>query len=119
MIQSLLDLQDEVDGALCLMKRSDLVLTAKEWKTLSNARDILKPFDDITRDLSSQFYPSLSKVIPSLRILLHNLAAISLMEYDIECERLIKDLTDNISSRFDQSLRKLTSTLVTTYLDPR
>jgi hypothetical protein len=70
---------------------------------LAGAREILKPFNDITKDLSSQFYPSLSKVIP----------------YNLDLEAFIKDLTDNINIRFDQSLRKLTSTLVTTYRDPR
>ena len=33
--------------------------------------EILKPFDEITTDLSSQYYPSISKVIPSIRILDH------------------------------------------------
>jgi hypothetical protein len=79
----------------------------------------LKPFDDITKDLSSQFYPSLSKVIPSIRILQHNLAVIQQTAYNKELEKLILDLTENITTRFDLSLRKLTSTLVTTYLDPR
>jgi hypothetical protein len=36
-----------------------------------------------------------------------------------ELDKFIKDLTDNFKSRSDQSLRKLTSTLVTTYLDLR
>ncbi len=119
MIDSILDLQNEVNAALVLMKRPDLVLSEEDLKILAGARDILKPFNDITRDLSSQFYPSLSKVIPSIRILLHNLAAITLTDYNLDLEAFIKDLTDNINIRFDQSLRKLTSTLVTTYLDPR
>lgn len=119
MIDSILDLQNEVNAALVLMKRPDLVLSEEDLKILAGARDILKPFNDITRDLSSQFYPSLSKVIPSIRILLHNLAAITLTGYNLDLEAFIKDFTDNINIRFDQSLRKLTSTLVTTYLDPR
>jgi len=119
MIDSILDLQNEVNAALVLMKRPDLVLSEEDLKILAGAREILKPFNDITKDLSSQFYPSLSKVIPSIRILLHNLAAITLTGYNLDLEAFIKDLTDNINIRFDQSLRKLTSTLVTTYLDPR
>lgn len=119
MIDSILDLQNEVNAALVLMKRPDLVSSEEDLKILAGAREILKPFNDITKDLSSQFYPSLSKVIPSIRILLHNLAAITLTGYNLDLEAFIKDLTDNINIRFDQSLRKLTSTLVTTYLDPR
>ncbi len=119
MIESLLALKDEVDATLLLMHRPDLLLTEFEWTILAGVRNILKPFDDITRDLSSQFYPSLSKVIPSIRILLFNLGAMQPTPRNTELEKLIKDLTDNLTSRFDQSLRKLTSTLVTTYLDPR
>ena len=119
MIDSILDLQNEVNAALVLMKRPDLVLSEEDLKILAGAREILKPFNDITKNLSSQLYPSLSKVIPSIRILLHNLAAITLTGYNLDLEVFIKDLTDNINIRFDQSLRKLTSTLVTTYLDPR
>ena len=87
--------------------------------TLSGVRDILKPFDDVTRDLSSQYYPFFSKVIPSIRILLFNIGVMQPMLRNTELDKFIKDLTDNFKSRSDQSLRKLTSTLVTTYLDLR
>jgi hypothetical protein len=57
MIQSLLAFKEEVDATLMLMHCPDLVLSDLEWETLAVAKDILKPFDDTKKDLSSQFYP--------------------------------------------------------------
>ncbi len=60
MMQSLLTIKDAVTGALKAMDKSILLLTENEWKMLTAVAEILKPFDDITTELSSQYYPSLS-----------------------------------------------------------
>jgi hypothetical protein len=67
MIRSLIDLKDFVQDTLrsSVIDRRDLDLNEFEWEILANVVEILKPFDELTKDLSSQNYPSISKVIPS------------------------------------------------------
>ncbi len=57
------------------MDRNDILLTPDEWSILAGVNEILKPFDEVTTDLSSQFYSSLSKVIPLIKFLQPNLRA--------------------------------------------
>lgn len=68
MIRSLIDLKEFVQDALrsSVIDRRDLDLNEFEWEILANAVEILKPFHELTKDLSSQNYPSISKVIPSM-----------------------------------------------------
>ena len=121
MIQSLLTLKDAVNDALKAMDRKDLLLTDNEWSILVGVAEILKPFDEVTTDLSSQYYPSISKVIPSIRILQHNLGS---MHFDASCTILAifemkSDLLKNIFDRFNLTMENSTAHLVTTFLDPR
>jgi hypothetical protein len=67
MIRLLIDLKDFVQDTLrfSVIDRRDLDLNEFEWEILANVVEILKPFDELTKDLSSQNYQSISKVIPS------------------------------------------------------
>lgn len=121
MIKSLLTLKDAVNDALKAMDRTDLLLTPDEWSILTGVAEILKPFDEVTTDLSSQFYPSISKVIPSIRILQHNLGAINI---DANCPILTifemkSDLLGNLMDRFNITMESSTAHLVSTFLDLR
>lgn len=121
MMQSLLTIKDAVTGALKAMDKSILLLTENEWKMLTAVAEILKPFHDITTELSSQYYPSLSKVIPSIRILLQNLGTVHL-ESNLELLPIFEmksDLTNNIRDRFHLTMDNSTAHLVSTFLDPR
>nr|CAH0102197.1 unnamed protein product [Daphnia galeata] len=66
---SLLEFRESVTETLKVMDRQDLLLCDWEWETLAGAAVILKPFHILTEDLSSQYYPSLSKVFPSIILL--------------------------------------------------
>ena len=66
MLQSLLDLQQPVNDALVLLK-PELKLEDVDWVVISEILSVLAPFEEITRDLSSQYYPSVSKAIPAAR----------------------------------------------------
>ncbi|KZS20288.1 Uncharacterized protein APZ42_013066 [Daphnia magna] len=98
MIQSLLTLKDAVDGALKAMDKTELLLTANEWNILAGSAEMLKPFDEVTTDLSSQYYPSISKVIPSIRILQHNLGALNITGCCPILKKMSSDLLANISN---------------------
>jgi hypothetical protein len=119
MIKSLLSLKTEVDKALKAMDRLDLVLTDMEWATLAGAAIILKPFDDVTTDLNSQYYPSISKVIPSIKILLHSLTTMITTEFNPVLKTMLSALQNNLTRRFIHTTEQSTAHMVSTYLDPR
>ena len=68
MLRSLLDLKEAVDDALTILKL-DLKLNIIEWEEVGELTFLLTPFEKITTNLSSQLYPSISKVIPSIRLM--------------------------------------------------
>lgn len=119
MIASLVELKEYVQDSLSspAIDRSDLDLQVHEWETLVSAMELLQPFDEITADLSSQHYPSISKVIPSIRLVMHFL---NRRKEDISClAQLNLDLLSLLSTRFSITLKYSTPHLIATYLDPR
>jgi hypothetical protein len=52
MIQNLFTLKDAVNDALKVMVSSNLLFTPNEWSILTGVAKILKPFDEVTRDIS-------------------------------------------------------------------
>lgn len=121
MLDSLLTLKDPVTDTLKAMDRLDLLLTDNEWETIAGALEILRPFDSVTRDLSSQYYPSISKVIPSIRILFLNLRDLKINEHNPILKAMIDDLRKNMHTRFDDWLtgKKSAVHVTSTFLDPR
>ena len=115
MLQSLLDLQQPVNDALVLLK-PELKLEDVDWVVISEILSVLAPFEEITRDLSSQYYPSVSKAIAAARELQIELDKLQCSSFDA---MLHKDgLRDNIRRRF-ANIETSTPLLITTYLDPR
>ena len=115
MITSLLDLQQPVEDALSILK-PELKLEGFEWQVLSEIQSILAPFEEVTKDISSQYYPSVSKVIPCVRELCKELELLECLYVD--CMLLKDALQDNLQSRFG-NIESVTPLLVSTYLDPR
>ena len=118
MISSLLELKEFVQDALCspVINRKDLDLTDFEWETLYTSMGLLLPFEELTRDLSSQLYPSLSKVVPSVKLIQNFLATISPVTYAPCLIELIESLREEMNRRFGVFN---TAHLISTYLDPR
>ena len=69
MYERLVEIYREVNTALCFMDRNDLCLSAAEIDTMSDAMVLLKPFEEVTRELSADKFVSISKVIPLARSL--------------------------------------------------
>ncbi|KAI9557172.1 putative zinc finger BED domain-containing protein 1-like [Daphnia sinensis] len=69
MIPSLVELKDYVQDSFLspAIDRSDLDLQEHEWETFISAMELLQPFDEVTTDLSSRHYSSISKV----RLVMH------------------------------------------------
>ena len=115
MLRSLLDLKQPVDDALTLLK-PESKLNVIEWDEVAELVFLLSPFDEITTNLSSQHYPSVSKVIPAVRLMKQTLQDV--IPTFASVDRLKKDILSGLSSRF-QGLEDVTPLLLSTYLDPR
>jgi hypothetical protein len=115
MLRSLLDLKEAVDDSLTILK-PEMKLDVIGWDEIDELVFLLAPFEEITTDLSSQHYPSVSKVIPAIRLLEHALEDIQPTFASIG--QLKRDISVDISNRF-QYVENVTPLLVSTYLDPR
>ena len=70
----------EVKLTLCSVDREDLSISTGDVTVINEALELLKPFEEATRELSADTYISLSKVVPLARSLqrLTNLSQSSL-----------------------------------------
>ena len=103
---------------LKVMDRQDLLLEDWEWETLAGAKALLKPFDILTQDLSSQYYPSISKVLPSIRLLQEHLTEIHNHEFNDVLLMMCSSLNLNMKERFVDFYQN-SCHIVSSYLDPR
>ena len=67
MFERLLEEYQAVNTALCMMDRSELCLSTQEVSSMREVVTLLKPFEEVTRELSSDSYVSFSKIIPIAR----------------------------------------------------
>ncbi|KAI9553639.1 hypothetical protein GHT06_021563 [Daphnia sinensis] len=118
MIKSLLDSKNEMDGALTLCHRTDLLLDEWEWKCLEGALLLLQPCQFITADLSSSSYPSVSKVLPASKLLRDKLDALTMTNEHNALLIMSSSLRRNIQERLSE-YRANVIHLISTYLDPR
>ncbi|KAK4017286.1 hypothetical protein OUZ56_032233 [Daphnia magna] len=116
MIRSLLELKEAVTETLKVMDRQDLLLSDWEWETLAGAAILLKPFDILTQDLSSQYYPSLSKVLPSIVQIQDHLKEIEGIEFNDVFIVMNSALNLNLKYRFNEFYNNTAHTLAT-YID--
>ena len=91
MLRSLLELKQPVTDSLRVLQRNDLLLEDFDWETIAGAIEILSPFEEATTDLSSQFYSSLSKVIPCVKIIQQKLSELISSEYNPWLLNLLND----------------------------
>ena len=118
MIRSILKMKDDVEDMLKTVDRRDLSLNDYEWDTLAGMVTILTPFEEVTTELSSQFYPSLSKLLPVVKLLILRLNSFVANEYNPWLINLLNALKDGMAQRFSQIDRNV-SALIASYLDPR
>lgn len=119
-LYNLSELKEAVTETLKVMDRHDLLLSDWEWETLAGAALLLKPFDILTQDLSSQHYPSLSKVLPSIILLQDHLKEIDASEFNDILIMMCSALHLNLKDRFNEFYTNPNAAhTVATYVDPR
>ena len=69
MFQRVIQQHDAITTTLCLMDKNEMCLTAENIETLKQIVGLLEPFEVVTREISSEQYISVSKIIPLARSL--------------------------------------------------
>ena len=69
MLQRYLEQHEAIKTTLCLLDRSDLMIPTPHNSALEEVVKILGPFENVTRELSSDKYTSVSKIVPISRCL--------------------------------------------------
>jgi hypothetical protein len=59
----MLDLKDQINASLGELLKPNLMFTEEQWDLMKDFVKILAPCEQISRELSSQKYPSISRVI--------------------------------------------------------
>ena len=104
-LRSLQDLKESVPSLLVLLGKVDLLLTESEWDVISNVIAVLTPFDEVTIELSSESYPSISKVLPLSKILRRHLVQVDCGGFSNVAEDLRKALMEKMQARFISLVR--------------
>jgi hypothetical protein len=119
MVKSLLDVKDAVSSSLAMLGKLELLFTEDEWESLRIIIVLLRPFDEVTVEVSAEKYPSISKVLPLTKILIRHLNSISSETCDTPAaEQLRLRLICHMKDRL-QGLEQVKPIAVATYLDPR
>ena len=90
MLRSLQDLKESVPSLLVLLGKVDLLLTESEWDVF---------------ELSSESYPSISKVLPLSKILRRHLVQVDCGGFSNVAEDLRKALMEKMQARFISLVR--------------
>ncbi|KZS05323.1 Uncharacterized protein APZ42_031519 [Daphnia magna] len=73
MLKSMLDLKLPICATIGELQRMDLSFTAEQWDLMEGIVKVLSPCEQVSRALSSQRYPSLSKLFPLISLMLEGL----------------------------------------------
>jgi len=69
MLERIVEQEEAVRTALCLLNRNDLTISSEEVEVIKGIIEVLQPFEAVTREISAESYISGSKIIPLARAL--------------------------------------------------
>uniref|UniRef100_A0A3B1JDP8 BED-type domain-containing protein n=1 Tax=Astyanax mexicanus TaxID=7994 RepID=A0A3B1JDP8_ASTMX len=113
MWERLSEQKDAVTTVLCLLGKSSLCLTQEEWSEISLSLNALRPFEEVTREISAEKHISISKVIPLVSLLQRTLSG-----SEQEGSKLAAELLAQSHRRF-RTIETFYGLAVSTYLDIR
>ncbi len=114
MMERYLEQNEAVRTALCLQDRNDLVLPANKNPFIEKMIEVLKLFESVTTELSSEKYVSASKIIPNAR----GLQKVTTLLSAGICTGLCEKLISQMATRF-RNLEEKSFIAIPTLLDPR
>lgn len=113
MLERLCEQNEAVTTALCLLGRNALCLNEGELSLIKQTVDALRPFEEVTREVSAEKYVSVSKVIPLVSLIHRAVAA---------CERQGSSLATQLAQQCQRRFRGIESIhclAASTFLDVR
>ncbi|KAK3866824.1 hypothetical protein Pcinc_027668 [Petrolisthes cinctipes] len=99
MLERLVEQQTAITTVLCLLgKKNSLCLNETELQIIKNCLLSLKPFEEVTREISAEKYVSVSKVIPLTTLLI---------KLSSELSRKGNELSDHLLQQCLKTLNKI------------
>lgn len=98
MLDRILKIKDAVISTLALL-RSDLSLQTREWEIIEAVVPILKPFYEVTTEISAEKSVTLSKVLVFVQLLTKHTARVLAVTYNHEVNTLINTLHSQLNQR--------------------
>lgn len=117
MIRRVTDLQEPVISALALL-RNNLFLSEDEWETLKHAADVLKIFDDATKEISGEKSITISKILFLIKAIERHCLQLQKKDLSGDLQRMITVFLAQIEDRF-KNIEKNELLCQATLLDPR
>ncbi|XP_040278901.1 E3 SUMO-protein ligase ZBED1-like isoform X2 [Bufo bufo] len=119
MLKRFLGMKEAIIAALALVKPRLPTLTLEEWDLIKDACEVLKPFEEVTMEISTERYVTASKVILMARGLQKAVQRLrgAISNYGPVSE-MINALTDEMQKRFYQ-IEHIQQLAEATLLDPR
>ncbi len=111
--ERLFEQKEAVTTVLCLLGKTSLCLSEEDWSMISLSIDALRPFEEVTRDISTEKHVSVSKVIPLVSLLMRSTAT-----YQCQDSKLTAELSAQCQRRF-RGVETFYGLAVNTYLDIR
>lgn len=119
MLERFSDLEDPVKMTLALLDtRTIVMLSAEEWQKCKGLCKILKPFEEISREMSGENYVTGSQIIVMVRGLKNVLHKLKNQLSDPDLIRIIEIFEKSILSRL-KNLEYSNTIGLSTLLDPR
>uniref|UniRef100_A0A3Q2CC25 HAT C-terminal dimerisation domain-containing protein n=1 Tax=Cyprinodon variegatus TaxID=28743 RepID=A0A3Q2CC25_CYPVA len=113
MWERLSEQKDAVTTVLCLLGKTSLCLSQEEWSEISLSLNALRPFEEVTKEISAEKHVSISKVVPLVSLLLRSLCA-----SEQEGSKLAAELSAQCHRRF-RATETFYGLAASTYLDIR
>ncbi|XP_076042318.1 zinc finger BED domain-containing protein 4-like [Oratosquilla oratoria] len=118
MMERYLEQSELVTTTLCLLGRNDLCLSADENMLLQSAVHVLEPFEEATKEMSTEKVTSLSKIIPMVRGIHDYMISCEDHDHPTDTTSLAKELQVQTERRFSIIEGKFLMA-ASTFLDPR
>lgn len=113
MFERLHEQKEAVTTVLCLLGKSSLCLSEEDWSMVGLSLDALRPFEEVTREISSEKHVSVSKVIPLVTLLLRSTAS-----HEAQGSKLAAVLSAQCQHSF-KGIETFSGLSTSTYLDTR
>lgn len=113
MLEGLCEQNEAVTTALCLLGRNALCLNEGELSLIKHTVDVLRPFEEVTQEVSAEKHVAVSKVIPLVSLIHRAVAA---------CERQGSSLATQLAQQCQRRFRGIESIhcrAASTFLDVR